>query len=233
MALDGMIFDVDGTLVDTNRCHVEAWVRAFAARGYRIPVHRISLEIGKGGDHLVPSVLGPGTAEREGKALRDAQKAFFLEIAAHERFAVFPAVPELFRALRDRGIRTALATSSDDVQFDATLRSARIDLRALADEVVTKSADASSKPDPDVVEAAVEALELEPDQCAMVGDTIFDAEACRRAGVVCLGVLSGGTPADALVGAGARAVWRDTGHLLAELDRALELASSGCETTTD
>src|SRR3954453_20981864 len=109
MALDGVIFDVDGTLIDTNAWHVEAWVRAFAARGYRIPADRIALEIGKGGDHLVPAVLGPRTAEREGRALGETQKRIFLEIAGHERFAVFPGVPELFGALRDRGLRVALA----------------------------------------------------------------------------------------------------------------------------
>jgi HAD superfamily hydrolase (TIGR01509 family) len=227
MALDGMIFDVDGTLVDTNRWHVEAWVRAFAAAGYRIPADRIAVEIGKGGDHLVPSVLGASVAEREGRALREAQKAAFLELAAHERFDVFPAVPQLFRALRERGIRTALATSSNDRHLDATLQSAGVDLRRLVDEVVTKSETAASKPDPDLVEAAVRALRLGPAQCAMIGDTVYDAEACRRAGVVCLGVLSGGSPAEELLGAGARAVWQDTAHLLEELDRALAIASPG------
>ncbi len=227
MALDGVIFDLDGTLIDTNRWHVEAWVRAMASRGFPIAADRIALEIGKGGDHLVPAVLGPATAEREGQALAAAQQAAFLEIAERERFSVFPAVPELLRALRDRGIRTALATSSDDRHLEATLDSAGLDLRALVDRVVTKSSATSSKPDPDLVEAALEALGLGAAQCAMVGDTIFDAEACRRAGVVCLGVLSGGTPAEPLLGAGARAVWRDTGHLLGELDRALEIASPG------
>jgi len=227
MALDGVIFDVDGTLIDSNSWHVEAWVRAFAAHGYRIPGDRVALEVGKGGDHLVPAVLGPRTGAREKRALGESQKGYFLEIAAHERFAVFPDVPELFQALRERGLRTALATSSDDRHLDATLRSGRIDLRELADEVVTKSDAPSSKPDPDLVEAAVAALRMEPAQCAMVGDTTDDAEACRSAGVVCLGVSSGGSSADDLLGAGARSVWRDTGHLLAELDCALAIASPG------
>ncbi|HUR96123.1 MAG TPA: HAD-IA family hydrolase [Gemmatimonadales bacterium] len=227
MALDGVIFDVDGTLIDSNSWHVEAWVRAFAAHGYRIPEDRIALEVGKGGDHLVPAVLGPRTGEREKAALGETQKRHFLELAAHERFAVFPEVPELFQALRKRGLRTALATSSDDRHLDATLRSARIDLREIADEVVTKSEAPSSKPDPDLVQAAVAALGLDPAQCAMVGDTTYDAEACRSAGVICLGVSSGGTGADDLLEGGARAVWRDTGHLLEELEDALAIASPG------
>ena len=227
MALDGVILDVDGTLVDTNAWHVEAWVRAFGAAGYRIPADRIALEVGKGGDHLVPAVLGPHTGGRECKQLGEAQRAAFLGLAAQERFAVFPGVPELFSDLRQRRIRTCLATSSDDRHLDATLRSAGLDLRKLTDEVVTRSNADSSKPDPDLVLAAAEALGLEPTRCVMVGDTIYDGQACRRAGVVCLGLLSGGTAAEALKASGMRSVWRDVAHLRDELDQALELASPG------
>jgi HAD superfamily hydrolase (TIGR01509 family) len=220
-----MIFDVDGTLVDTNPAHVDAWRRAFKRFGYDVPTERIVVEIGKGGDKLVPSILGEPAEKRHGDALRRAQKEEFLAIAKREHFRVFPGVPELFRALRNRGIRTALATSSDDRHLDATLASAGIDLRSMADVVVTKSDAGSSKPDPDVVVAAVEKLGLSPAQCAMVGDTIYDAQACQAAGVVFIGVLSGGSSEPALLEAGARAVLRDVAHLLVELDRALEIVS--------
>lgn len=220
-----MIFDIDGTLVDTNPAHVEAWHRAFKRVGYDVSVERIIPEIGKGGDKLVPSVLGEEVERRCGEALRRAQKEEFLAIAKRVRFRVFPGVLDLFRALRSRGIRTALATSSDDKHLDATLVSAGIDLRSLADVVVTKSEADASKPDPDVVVAAVEKLDLSPSQCAMVGDTVYDGWACQAAGVVFFGVTSGGTSEAALIQAGARAVWRDVAHLLADLDRVLELAS--------
>jgi phosphoglycolate phosphatase-like HAD superfamily hydrolase len=91
--------------------------------------------------------------------------------------------------------------------------------------VVTKSDAPSSKPAPDIIVAAVEELGLPPSQCALVGDTIYDGQACQAAGVVFLAVLSGGSTEPALQEAGARAVWRDVAHLLAELDRALEIAS--------
>ena len=220
-----MIFDIDGTLVDTNPAHVEAWRRAFRRGGYDVPVERILPEIGKGGDKLVPSVLGDEAEERSGEALRRAQKDEFLPIASQQRFRVFPGAAELFPELRRRGVRTALATSSDDQHLDATLASAGVDFRKLADEVITRSDAESSKPAPDLVVAAVEALEVPPAECAMVGDTIYDGIACQRAGVAFLGVLSGGTSEAALLQVGARAVWRDVGHLLADLDRALELAS--------
>ena len=138
MPLRGMIFDIDGTLVDTNPAHVEAWHRAFQRLGYDVPVERIALEIGKGGDKLVPSVLGPEMEERQGEALRRAQKEEFLEIAAQEHFRLFPCVPELFDALQERRIRTALATSSDEKHLQATMNSAGTDLIRLADVLVTK-----------------------------------------------------------------------------------------------
>jgi len=138
---------------------------------------------------------------------------------------VFPCVPELFQALRQRGIRTALATSSNRKHLQAVCDSAAIDLPSLADVLVTKEEAKASKPAPDLVIVAWEKLALTPAECAMVGDTVYDAQACRGAGVVFLGVLSGGTPADLLLEAGACGVWRDTGHLYADLDHALEIAS--------
>ncbi len=229
MALHGMIFDVDGTLVDTNQAHVEAWRRAFKRLGYEVPRERIELEIGKGGDLLVPSILGDDAEKRHGDALRKAQKEAFLEIASRERFRVFPWVPELFHALRQRGIRTALATSSDRKHLQATCDSAGIDLPSLADVLVTKADVEASKPEPDVVIVAWEKLKLGPAECAMVGDTVYDAQACRAAGVVFLGVASGGTPEDVLLEAGACGVWRDTGHLYSDLDHAIETAPSCTE----
>jgi HAD superfamily hydrolase (TIGR01549 family) len=216
-----MIFDVDGTLVDTNPAHVEAWRRAFQRFGYDIPTDRIVAEIGKGGDKLVPSILGEEAEQRHGEALRRAQKEEFLAIAKRQHFRVFSGVPELFRALKNRGIRTALATSSDDKHLGATLASAGMDLRTMADVVVTKSDAEASKPAPDLVVAAVEKLGFSSAQCAMVGDTVYDAQASQAAGVVFLGLLSGGSSEAALLEAGARAVLRDVTHLLVELDRAL------------
>jgi phosphoglycolate phosphatase-like HAD superfamily hydrolase len=225
MALRGMIFDIDGTLVDTNPAHVEAWRRAFKHFGYDVPPERIQVEIGKGGDLLVPSILGEEVEERHGEALRKAQKEEFLNIARRERFRVFPCVPELFQALRQRGIRTALATSSNRKHLQAICDSASIDLPSLADVLVTEEEAEASKPASDLVIAAWEKLTLTPAECTMVGDTVYDAQACRGTGVVFLGVLSGGTPADLLLEAGACGLWRDTGHLYVDLDNALEIAS--------
>lgn len=225
MAATAIILDIDGTLVDTNPSHVEAWRRSFERLGYDVPAERIELEIGKGGDQLVPSILGPEAEKRHGEELRKTQKLEFLSIAEQERFRVFPEVPELFQSLHDRGIRTALATSSDQKHLSATCASAGIDLPALADVLVTNDDAEASKPDPDLIIGALEKLGVGATDCAMVGDTIYDGQACQAAGVVFLGLESGGTPAHKLKEAGAAGVWRDTAHLHADLDRALELAS--------
>jgi HAD superfamily hydrolase (TIGR01549 family) len=223
--LRAMIFDVDGTLVDTNPAHVVAWRRAFARFGYDIPTERIEVEIGKGGDKLVPSVLGEAEESRIGEPLRQAQKEEFLEIARGEHFKVFPGVPEIFDALRRRGLSTALATSSDEKHLKATLTSAGLDLTKLTDLVVTKSDASESKPSPDIVVAAVEKLGLSAAACAMVGDTVYDAQACQAAGVMFFGLLSGGTSESEMLDAGAIAVWQDIAHLGQDLDRAIEMES--------
>jgi HAD superfamily hydrolase (TIGR01549 family) len=225
MTIRGMIFDLDGTLVDTNPAHVEAWRRAFQRVGFDVPAEEIIPEIGKGGDKLVPSLLGPDVEARHGEELRKRQKEAFLEIAQGQRFRLFPGAVEIFQTLGERRIRTALATSSDEKHLGATSASAGIDFQRLAEVVVTKTPEDASKPSPDLVVDALQALKLGASECAMVGDTVYDGEACQAAGVVFLGVLSGPASEEQLLDAGARAVWRDVGHLLSELDRALELAA--------
>ena len=163
-------------------------------------------------------------ADRAKSSLRRYQKEEFLAIAGKERFRLFPGAREIFPALRERGILTALATSSNDKQLEATLASADVDLRRLADKVVTKTEGETSKPAPDLVVTALEELQLPAASCAMVGDTVYDGAACRKAGVSFLGVLSGGTPDSALREAGARLIFADVAAMLEQLDRTLETA---------
>jgi HAD superfamily hydrolase (TIGR01509 family) len=225
MALNGFIFDVDGTLLDTNGWHVEAWRRAFESRGYAIAADRIESEIGKGSDKVVGAVLGPSGEDEHGEALREAHAENFLQLAKEQKFVVFPQAPQLLEALRERGLKTALATSSNQVHLDAVQKSASIELPPLVDLITTKDDAANSKPDPDLVLAAVEKLGLSPAQCAMLGDTPYDAQACKKAGVVCIGVLTGGHTLETLIGAGARAVYRDAADVLEHLDEVLQIAS--------
>jgi HAD superfamily hydrolase (TIGR01509 family) len=225
--LDALIFDIDGTLLDSNPAHVAAWAAAFEEFGYRIPPDRIEREIGKGGDRLVPDVLGWDTERRHGPELRELQTERLLELVTRDPVRVLPGALDLLDATRRRGLCAGLATSSTRAHLDALLESAGVDLCAHADVVVTRAPEMSSKPAPDLVCAAVAEIGLAPTQCAMVGDTSFDALAAGRAGVVCLGVQSGGKSREELLGAGARGVWSDCAALLEQLEAALHLASPG------
>lgn len=225
--LDALIFDIDGTLLDSNPAHVAAWAGAFEDFGYRIPPDRIEREIGKGGDRLVPDVLGWEAEHRHGHELRERQTDRLLELVQQDPVRLLPGALDLLDATRRRGLCAALATSSTRPHLDALLESAGVDLCAHADVVVTRGPEMSSKPAPDLVCAAVGEIGLAPTQCAMVGDTSFDALAAGRAGVVCLGLLSGGKSREELLGGGARGVWTDCAALLEQLDGALHLASPG------
>lgn len=230
MALNALIFDMDGTLLDTNRAHVAAWSEGFRKHGFQIPDDRIGPQIGKGGDMLLPALIGARAEEEKGDAIRESVKEAFQRIAKREPFRLFDGAEALAKTLRDREFALALATSAGEEDLEAIMKSAGVDIRDWFDAVVSKSDVASSKPEPDVVLSAAEKLGLSPAQCAMVGDTPFDAISARRAGVVTLGVLSGNVVdpdemRQKLIGSGVRGIWRDVAHLLGELDDALRRAS--------
>jgi phosphoglycolate phosphatase-like HAD superfamily hydrolase/tRNA(Arg) A34 adenosine deaminase TadA len=233
VALDALIFDLDGTLLDTSGAHVRSYARAFERCGYRVHADRVRVEIGEGSDDLVSAILGREAAALCGDDVRAAAGEEFLRIARTERFSLFDGALDLLGEARRRGLRLALATPATERHLDAAFASAGADLRERVDEVVSASDAERTEPRASVVAAAVHTLALCPAQCAMIGDAPADATAARRAGVVTLGVLSGGTGDErALVSAGARRVWRDVGHLRQELDEALHVASPGAARLT-
>ncbi|MDX1547194.1 MAG: HAD-IA family hydrolase [Rhodothermales bacterium] len=233
MALSALIFDLDGTLIDTTAAHARAWCRAFDEFGFHVPTDRIALEIGKGGSLLVPALVGQRAEQQHGDALRDAQTGIYLEIIREEGVRVFPRVRELFEALRARGLQIAVATAADEESLAEALDQAGLrDLIESIDAVIHDDDVARSKPHPEAVQPAVEQLGLAPSQCAFVGDTSYDVEACKRAGLVCLGVTSGPHDAARLRRAGARAVYADVADLLDDLGAALAAAAPGQEPLT-
>jgi HAD superfamily hydrolase (TIGR01509 family) len=225
MALEGVVFDFDGVLVDSNDAHVRAWHRAFQRCGYNVEPDRIFVEVGKGGDKLVAAILGEKAEDRRGDDLRAANKQSLFEIWASEGLQVIPGGQELLAALRARGVRIALASSSDSQQIEKAEAASGVAWRTLFDQVITASDVEKTKPSPDLVEAAVRKLEMSPAQCAMIGDTPWDARAASDAGVVLLGVTGGGNQPEPLRAAGARAVYRDVAAIGGDLDAALRIAS--------
>jgi HAD superfamily hydrolase (TIGR01509 family) len=219
--IDALIFDVDGTLVDTNAAHVEVWRRTLATIGLAVAPEQIFCEVGQGGDRLVLSILGPEGAQQQGAALLrqwpETYKAYLRALPPGQP-RVFPKVAELFGALRDRGIRTALATSNSRELMSVLLERVALEL---PDVVVTGEEARATKPAPDIVLAAARALGVARDRCGYVGDTPYDAMAATAAGIRSFAVCTGGHTEAALRAAGAEKIWPDVSALYADLEKLL------------
>jgi HAD superfamily hydrolase (TIGR01549 family) len=208
-----VIFDVDGTLVDSVDLHAEAWHRAFSHFGYEIPTPRIRTQIGKGGDKLMPVFLPKQVVEEKGEQIEKFRGELFKK-EYMPRVRSFPGVRELFQKIRSQGLKIALASSAKKDQLKKLKQIAEID--DLVDCETSSDDIESSKPDPDVFHAAVECLHsIKPEEAIAVGDTPYDATASRKAGVRCIGVLCGGFPQDDLRAAGCIAIYADPADLLA------------------
>jgi HAD superfamily hydrolase (TIGR01509 family) len=212
----GVIFDVDGTLVDSVDLHAAAWQETFQGFGHHFPFNRIREQIGKGGDQLMPVFLSESDVRRRGKAIEEYRKRLFLEKYL-SKVRPFPRVRELFERIRaDRG-RIALASSAHGVELDTYKRITGID--DLLDAESSKDDVSRSKPHPDIFEAALERMCLDPAAVMVVGDTPYDAEAASRAGLRTIGVLCGGFDPTWLLQAGCIALFRDPEDLLTHYDR--------------
>jgi phosphoglycolate phosphatase-like HAD superfamily hydrolase len=207
--LTGFIFDFDGVLVDSNPLHIEAWRRALEQHGHHVDPTAIFPEIGKGGDKLVVSLLGQDIEDRQGDALRAAHGREYASLVGARGLRPFECGPDLIAELRARGVATALATSSQSDELELAERTSGVAWRGLFDVVVLAEDVDETKPAPDLVAAATRELKLAAADCAMLGDTPWDAKAARRAGVSPLGVTSGGHAESTLRAAGAAAIYRD------------------------
>jgi HAD superfamily hydrolase (TIGR01549 family) len=213
-----VILDIDGTLVDTNYHHALAWYRAFRQNDVIVPVWRIHRAIGMGGDQLIAALAGDEVEEEKGDDIRDTEKPLYM--AMIEEVEPFEGAKELVRDLSaDRTVVLASSAKEDEVDHYLDLLDAR--------EVVagwTTSADVEeTKPEPDLVEAALEKASTR--EAVLVGDSVWDCEAAKRAGIESVAVLTGGYAEAELEGAGAREVLEsvaDLGENLEVLDTAVE-----------
>ncbi len=228
MALTALIFDVDGTLVDSNAAHVRAWEIALRKHNYTVSADRIGVEIGKGGDKLVPSILGDEIERRDGDSLRKSHTEEFKILSELTPLSIFPGTQELLRTARQRGLKLAIATSRKEKDLQMLERSAGVKISEWFDEVATGDHAQESKPSPGILNAAIEKLGISPAQCAMIGDTPYDADTSRDAGAICLGVTCGGcNDEQTLRRTGMRKVYRDPADILAHFNEALKIASPG------
>jgi HAD superfamily hydrolase (TIGR01509 family) len=210
----GVLFDVDGTLVDTTYLHTVCWWETLRQHGHDVPMARVHRAIGMGSDKLLDHLLG---AERDRGAdgrLRHAHDGLFGEY--FDRLRPFPGAAALLRSCAARGLTVVLASSASEREMRA--------LRATldADDAVaaaTSSADADeSKPSPDIVAAALRQAALDPAGVLFVGDTVWDVAAAGELGIGCIAVTCGGTSRAELAEAGAVAVYDDPADLLANMD---------------
>jgi membrane protein len=211
MTVSAILFDIDGTLVDSNGWHVRAWREAFADHGHDIADDRIAAEIGKGGDLLVPTLL-PDAPEEEQEAIADAHDGIF-KSRYLDRVEPFPHSRDLIERVHARGAKVVLASSASKAELDHY-----VELLGIADFVAasTTSEDVgTSKPAPDIFAVAVERAGA-PDTVLAVGDSPYDIESAGKAGMATIAVLSGGFPRERL--ADAKAIYADVGELLERLE---------------
>ncbi|PZS16148.1 MAG: HAD family hydrolase [Acidimicrobiales bacterium] len=207
----GVLFDLDGTLVDTNYLHTLAWARALRDAGEWAPMNAIHRLVGMGGDQLVPRLLG-----HDSPRAIEARAGRYQELIRDAR--VFPGAVELLLALHREGAAVVLATSSpgDEVEAMVELLGASdatdvIDAQTTADDVER------SKPHPDVLRAALQAGSIDPGRALVVGDSVWDVEAARAAGLGCVAVESGGFSQQELAQAGALHVYGGVKEILDQL----------------
>jgi HAD superfamily hydrolase (TIGR01509 family) len=206
------ILDVDGTLVDTNYQHVIAWSRAFARHDIVLPLWRIHRHIGMGGDQFVAALAGDDVERERGDDIRAAEKELYFELIAEVK--PLAGARELIEVLKERGHAVVLASSAKAEEVDHYLD--LLDARELADGWTTSADVEATKPHPDLVVAAVE--KAGGGEAVMVGDTPWDCESARGAGVPTVCVLTGGFSEQELQDAGAVAVFESIAQLAERLD---------------
>jgi HAD superfamily hydrolase (TIGR01509 family) len=206
------ILDVDGTLVDTNYHHALCWFRAFREHGIVLPLWRLHRHVGMGGDKYVAALAGDDVEERLGDALRERWAELFDGLLPEVE--PLAGARELVVALKERGHPVVLASSAIGKHLDAFLD--RLDVRELADGWTNKDDVEASKPSPDLVEAAL--AKAGTRDAVMVGDTPWDVEAAKRAGIPTVCVLTGGFAESELLEAGAVAVFGSIEELFSRLE---------------
>ncbi|WP_342154427.1 HAD family hydrolase [Methylorubrum sp. SB2] len=207
-----VVFDIDGTLLDSVDQHARAWVEAFAHFGIETEEAQVRRQIGKGGDQLLPVFVDPDRLAREGETI-EAYRSDLFRRRYLDRVRPFPGVRDLLGHLRAEGHTIALASSGKASEVENYQK-----ILGIADlvDAVTSSDDADrSKPHPDIFEAALQKLpDLPKDAVIAVGDTPYDAQAAGKAGIRTIGLLCGGFPEADLSAAGCIAIYRDPQDLL-------------------
>lgn len=208
------ILDIDGTLVDTNYHHAVAWYRAFRAFGFVVPLWRIHRHIGMGGDQLVAALAGEGFDREQGDDVRAAEKILYLQLI--EETQPLTGARALIEDLKAAGYTVILASSAKSDELEHYLK--LLDAHSLVDGWTDSSDVEKTKPEPDLVLAALEKAGADAKDAVMIGDSTWDCEAAKRAKVRSIGVLTGGFSESELLDAGAEKVYVSVAELRKHLE---------------
>ncbi|MFL5319566.1 MAG: HAD family hydrolase [Myxococcaceae bacterium] len=214
--IEAVIFDVDGTLVDSVDLHAECWKQAFEKFDRPVPFDQVRRLIGKGGDQLIPSILSAEDQKAFGEEL-DAFRSKLWKKDFASKVKPFPCVRELFLALKKQNVRIALGSSAKKQELETYEK--LVNVQDLVDVRATSDDAELSKPAPDIFEAVMAKLRTDPKRTRVIGDTPYDVRAATRASLETVAVLCGGFPQEELLAVGAKAVFRDPCELLSQLDR--------------
>ncbi len=192
MAYQGVILDVDGTLILSNDAHAQAWVEAFAEFGYEVKFEQIRPLIGMGGDQIIPQ-FAPGLSDQQGqgKEIADKRKELIINKFA-ANLAPANGTRQLILKMLDEGLRLIIASSATSQELSVLLKAAQVDDLLSQDEATTSSDTEASKPAPDIVEVALSRLNMQPSEVVMLGDTPYDIESANKAGVDVIAFRCGG-----------------------------------------
>jgi HAD superfamily hydrolase (TIGR01549 family) len=217
--IKAVIFDIDGTLVDSVDLHARAWQETFRYFGKEIPYEKVRHQIGKGGDQLMPVFFSEAELDEKGSEMEKYRSELFKREYL-PRVRAFARVRELFLKVEDDGKRIALASSAKEDELRAYKKIAHIE-DLIEEETSADDAD-KSKPHPDIFEAALERLgDIKPDEAIVVGDTPYDAEAAGKLNLRTIGLLCGGFPKAELSAAGCVQIFQDPADLLARYDESI------------
>jgi HAD superfamily hydrolase (TIGR01509 family) len=214
MKVRAAVLDIDGTLIDSNDAHAQAWVDVGKEMGYDIDFAHVRGLIGKGGDKVLPEITGLEDESDEAEKLKKRRGEIFQQRYL-PTLKPFPRARELLERFQAEGLTLVVATSASKDDMGKLLEKAGV--KDLIEEKTSQSDVEASKPDPDVIEAAVEKAGCKPAEAVMLGDTPYDVEASRRAGVPCVALRCGGWGDEDL--SDAVAIYDDPADLLANYDR--------------
>lgn len=214
--LHGAILDIDGTLIDSNDAHAHSWIEAMAEQGYNVPFEKVRPLIGMGGDKVLPEVLNISKDSPQGKKI-DQRRSEIFQQRYLPNVRAFPHTRELLQYMHDRGLKLVIATSSKQEELNKLLNIIGPHVSDLFIQETTSSDAPQSKPNPEVVEVALQKSGSKSDEVIMIGDTAFDIEAAAKAGVKTIAFRCGGWSDSDLKGA--IAIYNDPADLLAHYDK--------------